>query len=62
MSGAGVSATIDAARIGSSVAAGAIDNEVLVRNLLANGGLGYLLKVEAEIERGVGKKRMGRQE
>ena len=51
VSGAGVSAAMDAAGIGSGIATQAIDNDILARNLLSNGGLGYLVNLEGEIEK-----------
>ena len=56
ISGAGVSAAVDAARVGSGIATQAIDNKTLSSNLLANGGLGYLLNVQAEIDRRIANK------
>lgn len=53
ISGAGLTAAIDVAKVGSGIAAQAIDNNTLYNNLLANGGLGYLLNIQKVIDRRV---------
>jgi len=47
----GVAAAVDAAKLAGGIAAQAIDNEKLAQELLANGGLGYLLSAEAEFKK-----------
>ncbi len=51
VSGSSLTAAIDAAKVGSGIAAQAIDNNTLCNSLLANGGLGYLLNIQKTIDR-----------
>lgn len=49
ISGAGISAAIDAIEVGSDLAKDAIDNSKLAHELLSNGGLGYLVTLQSTI-------------
>ncbi|MEW6411663.1 MAG: hypothetical protein AB1483_04215 [Candidatus Zixiibacteriota bacterium] len=48
--GGGISAAIDAAKVGGSIAAQAFDDDLSTRKLLSNVGLGYLVSLDAKIE------------
>jgi len=47
----GIASAVDAAKIAGGAISQAIDNEKLAYEMLANGGLGYLLSVECEINK-----------
>lgn len=53
-SGSGMIAAIEAAKLAGGLAAKTVDNDKLVQDLLANGGLGYLLSIESELNTKVG--------
>lgn len=46
VSGSGIAAAVDAAKLAGGVAAQAVENDKIAQELLSNGGLGYLMNVE----------------
>jgi len=57
ISGAGISAAVDAAEVGSNIALDSIGNDKLVRQMLSNGGLGYLVSLQKKFAQGSGNNR-----